>query len=214
MKKPIIVLVIVGVLAAVGISEFVKKDKMGEVDKVNENSFKSEDGKSVIYFAGGCFWGTEKLFSEIPGVTDAVSGYANGDAGVVPSYGNIGETNFKETVRVEYNPKEVSLDVLLYAYFSVIDPTVKNRQGNDVGSQYQTGIYYADEESGKAVGEAAEKEKLKYDKFYVEILPLENFYGAEEYHQNYLEKNPTGYCHISNKEMDEVLKNIKEKKIG
>lgn len=205
MKKILIAVVVVGIVA--GLFVYAKRDKSEE--GTLENSYHPEEGKSVIYFAGGCFWGTEKLFSQIPGVKDAVSGYANGDAGVVPSYGTIGATNFKETVRVEYDPKEVSLDVLLYAYFAVVDPTVKNRQGNDIGSQYQTGIYYQDETSGEIVKTAAEKEKKKYDKFYVEILPLENFYDAEEYHQDYLDKNPGGYCHIGDIEMDEVLETIR-----
>lgn len=206
MKKIIFAVLIVCAVACVAACE-----KRGEtMDKVSENTYKAEKGKAVVYFAGGCFWGTEKLFSQIPGVTDAVSGYANGDENVVPRYEIAGKTHFKETVRVEYDPEKISLETLLFAYFSVTDPTVKNRQGNDIGSQYQTGIYYADEDSGRIIRNAARKEAKKHDRFYVEILPLKNFFDAEEYHQDYLEKNPGGYCHINSAEMDNVLKEIEK----
>ena len=153
----------------------------------------------VIYLAGGCFWGLEQLMQSIPGVTDAQSGYANGTGEADASYERVctGTTGFRETVRVEYDPEKVSLDALLMAYFGVIDPTVRNRQGNDIGPQYQTGIYYTDEEAGKTVERIAGLERERRTRFLVEIGPLQNFYPAEEYHQNYLQKNPGGYCHIS-----------------
>ncbi len=97
---------------------------------------------------------------------------------------------------MEYDPEEVSLDVLLLAYFYVIDPTVQNRQGNDIGTQYQTGVYYTNENTKQIVERIVELEHSRNEKFYVEIGPLLNYYPAEEYHQNYLEKNPYGYCHI------------------
>ena len=97
---------------------------------------------------------------------------------------------------MEYDPGQVSLDALLLAYFYVIDPTVENRQGNDRGSQYQTGVYYTNESAKETVERIAEIERGRSEKFFVEIGPLKNYYPAEEYHQNYLEKNPNGYCHI------------------
>ena len=158
---------------------------------------------NVIYLAGGCFWGTEHLMQSIPGVIDAQSGYANGVDEEHAQYRTIcaGGTGFRETVRVEYDPKQVSLDAILMAYFYVIDPTVEKRQGNDVGDQYQTGIYYVDEESRETVERVAALERSRWPVFRVEIGPLVNFYPAEEYHQNYLEKNPGGYCHIPWSEM-------------
>jgi len=162
-----------------------------------DSTYVKKDGVEVIYLAGGCFWGTEKLMQSIPGVTAATSGYANGDVGVVPDYGTVSSTGFKETVRVEYKPAEVSLDMILFAYFRSIDPTIENRQGNDIGSQYQAGIYWADEVAKETVLRVAAVEKLRFDPFAVEIEPLVNFYDAEEYHQDYLDKNPGGYCHIS-----------------
>ena len=152
----------------------------------------------VIYFAGGCFWGIEHLMQAIPGVIDAQSGYANGTGEEDANYSKIlsGKTGFRETVQVIYDPEQVSLDALLLAYFYVIDPTVEHRQGNDVGSQYQTGVYYTNEETKKAVERIAEIEKSRSPEFYVEIGPLLNYFPAEDYHQDYLEKNPNGYCHI------------------
>ena len=103
---------------------------------------------------------------------------------------------------MEYNPDEVSLDALLLAYFYVIDPTVENRQGNDVGTQYQTGVYYTSDTAKETVERIAAIEKGRSKKFFVEIGPLVNFFPAEEYHQDYLEKNPNGYCHIPKAEME------------
>jgi len=164
----------------------------------------SNENKNVIYLAGGCFWGMEQLMQSIPGVIDAQSGYANGTGKDDANYQTVigGRTGFRETVRVEYDPGQVSLDALLLAYFYVIDPTVKNGQGNDIGTQYQTGIYYTNEEAKATVERIAEIEKSRSEKFFVEIGPLVNFYPAEEYHQNYLEKNPMGYCHIPLKEIE------------
>ena len=146
--------------------------------------------ENVIYLAGGCFWGMEQLMQSIPGVIDAQSGYANGTCEEDADYQTVckGNTGFRETIRVEYDPEQVSLDALLLAYFYVIDPTVENRQGNDVGSQYQTGVYYTNESVKETVERIAEIERGRREKFFVEIGPLKNYYPAEEYHQDYLEK--------------------------
>lgn len=169
------------------------------------------DGQSrVIYLAGGCFWGLEHLMQSIPGVVDAQSGYANGSGPEEANYETVcaGATGFRETVRVVYDPQQVSLDKLLLVYFHVIDPTVTNRQGPDIGTQYQTGVYYDDEESKATVERIAQLERSRGGVFRVEIGPLVNYYPAEEYHQNYLEKNPYGYCHIPRREM-ELLSNLR-----
>lgn len=156
------------------------------------------EAKSTIYLAGGCFWGIEKLMRSIPGVTNTVSGYANGAEEAKANYNAVcsGQTGFREAVLVEYNPGQISLDALLLAYFYVIDPTAINRQGNDIGSQYQAGIYYADDQSKETVERIAAIEAGRVKGFAVEIEPLHCFYPAEEYHQGYLDKNPGGYCHI------------------
>ena len=113
-----------------------------------------------------------------------------------------GDTGFREAVRVEYDPEQVSLDALLLAYFYVIDPTVKNRQGNDVGSQYQTGVYYTNDMAKATAERIWNLEKSRRTVFEVELSPLLNFYPAEEYHQDYLIKNPNGYCHIPREEIE------------
>jgi len=163
----------------------------------------SHEPENVIYLAGGCFWGIEHLMQSIPGVIDAQSGYANGNRAQDANYQTIctTDTGFRETVRVEYDPQQVSLDALLLAYFYVIDPTVQNRQGNDVGTQYQTGIYYTNDKAKETVERIAEIEHSRSTEFHVEIGPLLNYYPAEEYHQNYLENHPGGYCHIP---LDEI----------
>ena len=163
----------------------------------------SNEANNVIYLAGGCFWGIEHLMEAIPGVIDAQSGYANGRNAEDANYETICamDTGFRETVRVEYDPEQVSLDALLMAYFYVIDPTVQNRQGNDIGSQYQTGVYYTNDAAKETVERIAEIEKSRSPKFYVEIGPLLNYYPAEDYHQNYLANNPFGYCHIPMEEI-------------
>ena len=173
------------------------------VERVVERMDFSNETENVIYLAGGCFWGLEHLMQNIPGVIDAESGYANGTGAEDANYEQVcwGDTGFRETVRVEYDPEQVSLDALLLAYFYVIDPTVKNQQGNDIGTQYQTGIYYTNDKTRETVERIAEIEKGRSRKFYVEIGPLLNYYPAEEYHQNYLVNNPGGYCHIPREEL-------------
>ena len=163
-----------------------------------------ETSENVIYLAGGCFWGIEHLMQSIPGVLDARSGYANGTGAADANYPAVctGQTGFRETVRVEYDPEQVSLDALLLAYFYVIDPTVENRQGNDRGTQYQTGIYYTNDRAKETVERIVEIERGRSEAFAVEVGPLVNFYPAEEYHQDYLDKNPGGYCHIPPKEIE------------
>ena len=153
---------------------------------------------NVIYLAGGCFWGMEKLMQSIPGVLDAESGYANGTGAQDADYKTVcsGKTGFRETVKVTYDSARVTLDQLLFAYFEVVDSTAVNRQGHDIGTQYQAGIYYADAESQATVERIAAIERARTPRFSVEIGPLVNYFPAEEYHQDYLDKNPNGYCHI------------------
>lgn len=157
----------------------------------------AEEAAPPVYFAGGCFWGVEHMMSMVPGVIEAKSGYAQGTM-ENPDYRTVvsGTTGHRETVEVRYNPEMVTLTELVELFFSAIDPTVENRQGNDVGSQYQTGIYYTNEEDGAVISQLAEAEKGKHPAFVVEIAPLSAFYDAEDYHQDYLIKNPWGYCHL------------------
>ena len=161
-----------------------------------------------IYLAGGCFWGVEAYFSKLPGVIKTMAGYANGNI-LMPTYKKVleGSTGYAETVMVEYNPYEISLAKLLEHFFSIIDPTVLNRQGNDVGNQYRTGIYYVHEPDRNIIDRVIEGVATKYSlPIITEVEPLKNFHRAEEYHQKYLEKNPGGYCHIDITPVEKYVK--------
>lgn len=153
---------------------------------------------SIIYLAGGCFWGTQKYFDQFDGVLQTETGYANGST-KNPSYEEVKyhNTGHAETVRITFDEGRLSLEKLLEYFFFVIDPFSVNRQGEDEGIQYRTGIYYTnpDQESRIRMFIRAQEQKLG-GKVAVEVKPLENYYSAEEYHQKYLEKNPGGYCHI------------------
>ena len=150
-----------------------------------------------IYLAGGCFWGLEEYFSRIEGVKKTTVGYANGQVEST-NYQLIHQTDHAETVHLIYDEKRVSLREILLYYFRVIDPLSVNKQGNDVGRQYRTGVYYTDE-GDKAVIEQvfAEQEKQLGQKIAVELEPLRHYVLAEDYHQDYLKENPGGYCHIN-----------------
>jgi len=152
----------------------------------------------VIYLAGGCFWGTEKYLSGIKGIKATDVGYSNGNT-ENPTYEEVchNNTGHAESVRVEYNPLEINLSFILTLYYDVINPTSVNRQGGDIGSQYRTGIYYVEAKDQEVIKESIQKLQNNYDKpIAIEVLPLKNYYLAEAYHQKYLDKNPTGYCHI------------------
>ncbi len=180
-------------------SRYVEAPSAGSKETVSMESLSEEimENANTIYLAGGCFWGTQKFFDQFDGVIATEVGYANGNT-EDPTYHEVcGGSGHAETVKIVYDPEKITLKKLLEYYFMVIDPTSVNRQGNDRGIQYRTGIYYEDEallpeiEEAYAVEEAAVGQKLA-----VEVLPLENYYTAEEYHQKYLDKNPGGYCHI------------------
>ena len=149
-----------------------------------------------IYLAGGCFWGLQKFFDQFDGVVSTEVGYANGPDnrdGHSPTYEEVCRSSgHAETVKIIYDEKRISLPELLRFYFMVIDPLSVNRQGNDRGIQYRTGIYYTDCEQLQEIRPVYDAEQDKA----VELEQIRNFFSAEEYHQKYLEKNPGGYCHI------------------
>ena len=151
----------------------------------------------TIYLAGGCFWGTQKFFDQFDGVLETEVGYANGPS-QAPSYQDVcHDSGHAETVRVVYDEAVLPLRQLLGYYFMVIDPLSVNQQGHDRGIQYRTGVYYTEESQLPQIQAVfAEEEKKAGAKLAVELMPLKNFFSAEEYHQKYLDKNPGGYCHI------------------
>ena len=160
-----------------------------------------------IYLAGGCFWGVEAYMKKIKGVINAVSGYANGNT-ESPSYEDViyRGTGHAETVRVTYDVNKINLETLLRYYFRIVDPVSLNKQGNDRGTQYRTGIYYEKNEDKSIIEkEIASLQKNYSKKIMIEVLPLIRFDLAEDYHQDYLKKNPHGYCHIDLSKADYII---------
>lgn len=158
-----------------------------------------------IYLAGGCFWGLEEYFSRISGVLATSVGYANGQVETT-NYQLLKETDHAETVQVIYDEDIVSLREILLYYFRVIDPLSINQQGNDRGRQYRTGIYYQDKTDLPAIYTVVqEQERMLGRKIAVEVEKLRHYILAEDYHQDYLKKNPSGYCHIDVTDADKPL---------
>ncbi len=151
-----------------------------------------------IYLAGGCFWGTQHYLKQIRGVLSTATGYANGRTDR-PTYEEVytDATGFAETVQVVYDDEVLSTELLIRLYFKAIDPTALNRQGNDRGTRYRTGIYFVHKEDEEVAQRLLAEEQTNYDKpLQVEVERLHNFFPAEEYHQDYLQKHPEGYCHL------------------
>lgn len=153
----------------------------------------------TIYLAGGCFWGTEHLFKQVQGVVETCVGYANGHTDH-PTYQDVctDTTGYAETVMVKYDDQIVDLASLIELYFMAIDPTSVNKQGEDEGTQYRTGIYYVDPAQLPVINARVDAVQQHCGvPLAVEVEPLRVFYAAELYHQDYLDKNPGGYCHLS-----------------
>ena len=162
-----------------------------------------------IYLAGGCFWGVQHFTRQLKGITNTVVGYAN-SIKENPSYEEVktNQTNAAETVEITYNENDISLNEILKLYFMIIDPESIDKQGEDIGHQYRTGIYYIDDSDISIINCELEELKKSHAVINIEIKKLENFYKAEEYHQDYLLKNPGSYCHVS-KDLIEFAKKYK-----
>lgn len=167
----------------------------------------AQDGESEIYLAGGCFWGMEFLMRNVPGVVSVEVGYANGLTRS-PTYRQVCKgSGHAETAHVIYDTNEISLTRLLDIYYKAIDPTLLNLQGEDSGIQYRTGIYYSKPEDAPVIEKSLDKLQGDFlNPILVEHEPIKNFYRAEENHQEYLLKNPNGYCHVSRNPIDEQAK--------
>ena len=152
--------------------------------------------EKVIYLAGGCFWGVQEYFSRLKGVTNTVCGYANGTT-AFPTYEEVKsqKSGHAETVKIEYDNDIITIQKLLEHFLRFVDPYAVNKQGEDEGIQYRTGVYYVDLLDAIDIRNYLSS-KLKRG-YTIEIAKLNNFFKAEEYHQDYLKKNPTGYCHIN-----------------
>jgi peptide-methionine (S)-S-oxide reductase len=168
--------------------------------------------KMVVVFGGGCFWCTEAIFNELKGVTDVSVGYAGGNF-KKPSYNDVssGETGHAEVVRIEYNPKEISFEKLLEVFFLTHDPTTLNQQGADIGTQYRSVVFCTTTDQEKVTHEVITRlnESKAYKKPVItEVLQLKEFFLAENYHQNYYEKNKDKpYCqYVIQPKMDKFRK--------
>jgi methionine-S-sulfoxide reductase len=164
---------------------------------------KNADGVAMeeVVLAGGCFWGMEELFRKQEGIVETVVGYAGGDTDKATyDFVKTGRTGHAEALRVVYDSSKTDLETVLKYFFKIHDPTTLNRQGNDIGSQYRSAIFYADEkqkERAQSVIEKTEKAGVWKKQIVTRLEPLSSFTPAEEYHQDYLQKNPGGYtCHF------------------
>ncbi|MDW7657072.1 MAG: peptide-methionine (R)-S-oxide reductase MsrB [Bacillota bacterium] len=177
-------------------------------DNPNQTINYSNSRLADIWLAGGCFWGVQAYMARVFGVAETSVGYANGQTDN-PSYEDVcrRNTGHAETVHVRYDPERISLEDVLSQFFQIIDPTSRNRQGNDRGSQYRSGIYYLEDAFLPVIRSVVAAEQKKYDRPIVtEIERLRRYDLAEDYHQNYLEKNPNGYCHISFATLEQAAK--------
>lgn len=215
MKKPsiktlilVMSLIVIGSIIFFLNSSYTRKQESTIADATDKQPLiiKAEDRKE-IYFAGGCFWGVEAYMDRIEGVDSVTSGYANGTTDN-PTYEDVvyGGTGHVETVRVSYDSSRISLEELLIYYLRIIDPISINQQANDVGEQYRTGVYYMDESDRDIIDQRLKIIQREYDEpIAIENEPLEHFFEAEDYHQDYLANNPMGYCHISLNLVDEPV---------
>jgi methionine-S-sulfoxide reductase len=152
--------------------------------------------EQTIFLAGGCFWGVEAYFKQLDGVLDTTVGYCNGNT-AFPKYEDLknGKATHAETVKIVYDDQVISLEKLLEHYLRFVDPYAVDQQGHDMGHQYRSGVYYTNLLDG-----------MRADTYFcdhchegwkIEIKQMMNFYPAEDYHQDYLDKNPGGYCHVN-----------------
>ncbi len=198
----------IAVLAVVGLTFLFSATAQEEGNVQNTGASAGNDYEQLglpqdknlktIYLAGGCFWGVEEYMDRLDGVYHASSGYANGTT-EEPTYEEVlyKNTGHAETVKVIYSADETNLTQLLTEFFKVVDPVSINRQGNDMGTQYRSGIYYeSDDDRDEAQAFLDDLQKEYEDELAVELVPLDNYHEAEERHQDYLKKNPNGYCHI------------------
>ncbi|MCL2559474.1 MAG: peptide-methionine (S)-S-oxide reductase MsrA [Turicibacter sp.] len=153
----------------------------------------------TIYLAGGCFWGTDAYMARVHGVAETESGYANGNVPLPVTYEEVytDQTGYAEVVKVVYDTTRTSLAIVLDEFFSITNPTTLNKQAEDEGTRYRSGIYYIDEVDIPEIKAAISRVQTRFPEPVVTTIePLANYQPAEAYHQDYLEKNPNGYCHV------------------
>lgn len=202
----VLIIIVIVVLIGCGKGSKMNTDQVSNNAHVNNRQVLPLEDKNLreIWVAGGCFWGMEAYLGKLNGVVYTNVGYANGQT-ENPSYDEVctGATGHAETVYVQYDPKRIDLTTLLTYFFKVVEPTSLNQQGNDRGRQYRSGIYYKDVADKAIIDKVIAQEQGKYvTPIVTEVVSLSNYYVAEDYHQKYLEKNPSGYCHIDLSSLD------------
>lgn len=180
-------------------AEKLEEEGYGEYNFLFPKIYSKSKDLDFVVFGAGCFWGTEAYFEGVKGVKEVIVGYSGGET-LFPTYKTIskGNTGHAETALIYYDPKEISFDTLLRHFFRMHDPDILNRQGNDIGTQYRSVILYNSKEQKYIIDSRVKKllKSSKYNKIETEIKEFERFYKAEDYHQDYLDKNPRGYCHV------------------
>lgn len=166
---------------------------------------RTDHSQRTIYLAAGCFWGVEAYYQLIPGILQVESGYANGDTEDT-TYRQIGKTGHAEVVKIDYDSNTIHLAEILDRFYLIVDPLALNRQGNDVGTQYRSGIYYVTDEAKEIIDQSMDlfHERLGQTS-YIEVEKLENYIPAEDYHQDYLANNPGAYCHVDLNQSKHIL---------
>lgn len=152
-----------------------------------------------ITVAGGCFWGVQEYYNRLKGIHETTVGFANGNTDAPVSYKEVctGETGHTEAVSISYDPEVISLETIVRHLLRFIDPTSLNKQGGDIGTQYRTGVYTTNDDDTTKIFSVLNDAQKNYDRaFVVEVQPLKNYILAEKEHQDYLAKNPSGYCHV------------------
>jgi peptide-methionine (S)-S-oxide reductase len=186
-------------LAAEGLALFARVFKRVDFKFIENQNMTSPTQSESIVLGGGCFWCTEAVYVQVKGVLDVESGYCNGQT-LNPSYEQVcsGLTGHNEVVRLTYDPQVISTRVLLEIFFVIHDPTTLNRQGNDRGTQYRSGIYFTTHQQAEVAKDIIAEinaEGVLDRPIVTEVLPLQNYSAAEDYHQDFFERNPTqGYC--------------------
>lgn len=196
MKKTLIILLILAFVFSACKSNTEKKEKLKSETKKENFTMTKSDNIKTIYLAGGCFWGVEGYFSKLNGIINTEVGYANGNTENT-DYQKIAITDHSETVKIDYDYSLISLEEILLHYFRIVDPKSLNKQGNDIGRQYRTGVYYTDKTDLETIDRIFEYENTLHNGIVVEKEELKHFIPAENYHQDYLANNPNGYCHIN-----------------
>ena len=181
-------------------AEDIEMKGYGELMYLFPQVYAVKRGWDFVIFGAGCFWGTEAYFKKVKGVKETLAGYSGGDI-PYPSYNDMvtGKTGHAEVVLVYYNPAEIKFELLLKHFFRIHDPSSLNKQGNDIGTQYRSAVFYHSTEQKKIIDDQVKKliDSGKYRKIFTDVAQFKVFYKAEEYHQDYLGKNPGGYCHIN-----------------